>query len=135
MGGIADGVIGRAGAGDGGGGGGDDCWRQYQPFHAGDDDLYYAGNLAGGFVGGFGIGGVLLVLTLLINLVVVVVGGVGSRMMVEARLILEGQGLCLYRQSRAIVDRVDIRLDSAGLVRWWGRMVLARRRWCRCWRG
>ena len=35
--------------------------------------------------------------------------------MVEARLILEGQGLCLYRQSRAIVDRVDIRLDSGGI--------------------
>ena len=39
--------------------------------------------------------------------------------MVEARLILplvlEGRGLCLYRQSRAIVEQVDIRLDSGGI--------------------
>ena len=35
--------------------------------------------------------------------------------MAEARLILEGQGLCLYRQGRAIVDRVDIRIDAGGI--------------------
>ena len=39
--------------------------------------------------------------------------------MVEAPLVLplvlEGRGLCLYRQGRAIVDRVDIRLDSGGI--------------------
>ena len=32
-------------------------------------------------------------------------------MMADASLVLEGQGLCLYRQGRAIVDRVDIRID------------------------
>ncbi len=35
--------------------------------------------------------------------------------MAEARLILEGRGLCLHRQSRAIVDRVDIRIDAGGI--------------------
>ena len=30
-------------------------------------------------------------------------------------LVLEGRGLCLHRQGCAIVDRVDIRLDSAGI--------------------
>ena len=32
-----------------------------------------------------------------------------------AELVLEGRGLCLYRQSRAIVDRVDIRIGAGGI--------------------
>ena len=35
--------------------------------------------------------------------------------MVEARLILEGQGLCLYRHGCAIVEQVDIRIDAGGI--------------------
>ena len=35
--------------------------------------------------------------------------------MVEARLILEGRGLCLYRHGCAIVEQVDIRLDAGGI--------------------
>ena len=32
-----------------------------------------------------------------------------------AELVLEGQGLCLHRQTGAIVDHVDIRIDSGGV--------------------
>ena len=35
--------------------------------------------------------------------------------MAEARLILEGRGLCLYRHGCAIVEQVDIRLDAGGI--------------------
>ena len=35
--------------------------------------------------------------------------------MAEARLILEGRGLCLHRHGCAIVEQVDIRLDAGGI--------------------